>query len=107
MRRWISVLLASLVLANLVAWPSAALSEVLEHELEFAQNDEQIPPVEPAPVHCPHGCMGHYGQHFQWQASVVATDAPARSASSSVVATPATRHPQIFAAQLFRPPLSA
>ena len=107
MRRWFSALLASFVLANLVAWPSAALAEVLEHELEVAQNDARTPPLEPAPVHCPHGCIGHYGQHFQWQASVVPVQALARTTPGSVLAVPTTRHPQTFASQPFRPPLGA
>lgn len=106
-RRLISALLSLLMLVNLAAWPSAALAEVLEHEREGGQFDAQSLPVEPAPVHCPHGCLGHYGQHFQWQVPVVTMEAPVRSTARSIASLPDTPHPQNIPSLPFRPPLDA
>lgn len=105
-RRCLSFLLAVLVAANLVVWPTGALAEMLEHEHEAVQTDPQNPPVDPSPAHCKHGCAGHYGQHFQGQ--VPAPFFVCRiSASRSVFARPEALPPQHIPALPFRPPLTA
>jgi hypothetical protein len=106
MRRWISTLLAALMLANIAAWPAGVLAEVLEHEQEIAQFDTQPPPVEPLPAHCQHGCAGHYGQHFQGQVAAFPFK-PRVAVSASIVATPEFFPPQHISTLPFRPPLSA
>jgi hypothetical protein len=68
MRRLFSMLLAVAMLANLAAWPAAALAEVLEHQQEQTQLfDPAGAPAEPAGTYCRHGCAGHFSQHFQGQ----------------------------------------
>lgn len=107
MRRWISSLLAVLMLANLAAWPSLALAEVLEHEREVVQvMVGQDQPVEPSPVHCQHGCAAHFSQHFQWQAASVCI-LPRPSASDSIVFAPETAFSPHVPILPFRPPLTA
>lgn len=106
MRRWISALLTSLMVANVVAWPSAMLAEVLEHEQEVVQFDAETPPVELSASHCQHGCAGHYGQHFQWQ--VTATSLESRLAVSDSIAAAIETIPPLYVPALpFRPPLTA
>lgn len=106
MRRFISSFLVGLLLANLSIWPSAALAEVLEHEQEVAQSDGQTP-AEPNPAKCSHGCIGHYGQHFQWQVPIVPLGAPTPRTSLTIVAAPDQFHPQNIPSLPFRPPLHA
>ena len=105
MRRWISALLAALMLANLAAWPAAALAEVLEHERESAAFDEKSPPVEPASTRCQHGCAGHYGQHFQWHAPALPFDA-SKTLPATAIAAPDFFPPQYIPFLPFRPPLT-
>lgn len=68
MRRLFSSLLAVVVLANIAAWPAAALAEVLEHRQEQTRLfDPAGAPAEPEAAHHHHGCAGHFSQHFQGQ----------------------------------------
>ncbi len=106
MRRWTSALLTVLMLANLAVWPSFALAEVLEHEKEAVQLDSQDRPVEPSPVHCKHGCVGHFSQHFQFQTGAVSIE-PRRTVSDNVATEPEVVFPKHFPILPFRPPLSA
>lgn len=105
-RRCVSIFLAALLLANLAVGPSAVLAEVLQHEHEAAQFDLQNPPVEPAPLHCPHGCAGHIGQHYQWHASSGSLALQANVLEP--VASPADSVSPLHIPTLpFRPPLTA
>lgn len=62
MRRLSFLLAAAAMLANLAAWPSAAMSEALEHQEEQARLiDPAGAPAEPAGAHC------HCSQHLQGQ----------------------------------------
>ena len=107
MRRWISTLLAALMLANLVAWPSVALAEALQHEHEAADfASPLIPPSEPAPANCQHGCAGHYGHHFHGQVPSMSA-AWSSSERDSIEASIQSPLPQDISAPLFRPPLFA
>lgn len=107
MRRFISMMMVVLMLANLAAWPSLALSEVLEHDREAVQLvDGPDQPAEPGPAHCQHGCAGHFGQHFQWQTGAISI------VSLSAISDPVANSPEaILALHVpvlpFRPPLSA
>ena len=105
MRRLISMAVAFLMLANLAAWPSAVLAEILEHEREIVQFDSGVPPVEPS-TPCQHGCAGHYGQHFQWQVAA-SPFKPGAAISALLVASPEFFPPQHIPALPVRPPLSA
>jgi len=105
-RRCVSFLLAVLVMANLVVWPSGVLAEVLEHEHEAVQTDPQSPPVDPSAAHCKHGCAGHYGQHFQGQVPTLFF-ACRVSTSRLVLARPEAVPAQHIPALPFRPPLTA
>ncbi|MFY9316080.1 MAG: hypothetical protein WAO95_11045 [Burkholderiales bacterium] len=105
-RRWVSIFLAALLLANLAVGPSAVLAEVLEHGNEAVLFDSQNPPIEPALLHCPHGCAGHIGQHYQWHAS------PGPLALQANVSEPAASpadsvSPLHIPTLPFRPPLTA
>lgn len=105
-RRCVSFLLAVLVMANFVVWPSAVLAAVLEHEHEAVQTDPQNPPGDPSPAHCKHGCAGHYGQHFQGQVPVRFFEfrvSSSLSALDRVEALPPQHNPALP----FRPPLTA
>jgi len=105
MRRWISILLSVLVLTNAAVWPAAVAAEV-EHEREAIQQPEKGIPAEPGGTHCNHLCAGHYGHHFQLQASSL-TYQPAPEVSSSAFAASAARPFTFFPTLPFRPPLSA
>ena len=105
MRRLISVAVAILMLANLAAWPSAVLAEVLQHEQEVVHLDSGVPLAEPS-THCQHGCAGHYGQHFQWHVASPACEPPA-AVSEVLVAKPEFFPLQHIPALPVRPPLSA
>lgn len=107
MRRLFTILLAYTLLANVTAWPAAALAEALEHQQESVQltAPESTTP-QPAQAHCAHGCAGHCGQHFQGQVSISAN--PSREQRTEVPA------PMVHGAFLqhipvlpFRPPLAA
>jgi hypothetical protein len=106
MRRWISTLLTALMLANLASWPSFVLAEVLEHEVKAVQLGGQDQPVEPSPVHCKHGCVGHLSQHFQFQTGAVSIE-PRRTVSDDVSIEPDVVCSKHFPVLPFRPPLSA
>lgn len=105
MRRWISALLTVLMLANVAVWPTAVVAQVIEHDREAIQLDERDAPAGSVP-HCKHGCVGHYGHHFQFQASPFSYQiAPAVSAA--IVAAAAALPPKHIPALPFRPPLPA
>ena len=104
MRRFISLLIAATMLANLAAWPSLVLAEEMDHEQQAAQFDGRDQPAEPSPVHCQHGC--HYGQHFQGQVAS-ASFVPVLTVSESVAAVFEDVPPQHVPALPFRPPLTA
>lgn len=94
------------MLANLAAWPVVSLAQVLEHELEQTQEDARNPSTDPASAHCPHGCFGHYSQHFQFQTPVAQLGLPV-AVSDSVSPAPGAFPPQHVPTQPFRPPLIA
>lgn len=106
MRRWIASLLAALMLANVFAWPSVVLAEVLEHDREAAQFDSRSPGERTGAAHCAHGCASHFSQHFQWQA-------PASpillcvAFSEPVLSAPEPRFFKHVPALPFRPPLTS
>jgi len=106
MRRWISALLTSIMLANLAAWPAAVLAEVLEHEKEIAQLEGKTQPAEPSAAHCKHGCVGHLSQHFQFQTGAVSIDLR-RTVSDDVATELEVVFQKHFPVLPFRPPLSA
>ena len=107
MRRLFSTLLAVAFLANVAVWPSAALSEVLEHQREQVQfTDPAGTPAEPQAAHCHGGYASHGGQHFQGQPGTPAiamrdcgTERPTPTASSPLL--------QLDPVPPFRPPLAA
>ena len=104
MRHFVSIVMTLLMLANLAAWPSLALAEVLEHDREVVGLDAGNPPDDPA-AHCQHGCAGHYGQHFQFQIAALPCQ-PCAAASASKVAIPEFFPRQHIPTLPFRPPLT-
>lgn len=105
MRRWISIFLTVLMLTNVAIGPTAVIAEVLEHDRESIALEDPGVPAEPGSVHCKHGCAGHYGHHFQLQASSLSYQVAA--AVSTPVIEGATAFPPKFTPTLpFRPPLA-
>jgi len=103
MRRWISSLLTALMVANVIAWPTAVVAETFEHDHEAVQLSDQGAPAESSPAHCKHGCAGHYGHHFQIQASSLSYP-PALPFSASAISAASVLSPQHIPTLPFRPP---
>jgi hypothetical protein len=105
-RRWISTFLTVLMLTNVALGPTAAVAEVLEHDQEAIHLDDKGAPAESEGTHCKHGCAGHYGHHFQLQASSLSYQtAPAVSAAAIAIAV--VLPPKFIPTLPFRPPLPA
>jgi hypothetical protein len=101
MRRLSFLLAAVAILANLAAWPAAALAESLEHQQEQAQlADPAGAPAEPESPHC------HCSQHLQGQPAYAAIALRVRGVEQPL---PVAHIPfsQPSLAPPFRPPLAA
>jgi len=103
MRRWISTLLTALMVVNVIAWPTDALAETYEHDRETIQLADQGSPVGALHTHCNHGCAGHCGHHFQFQASSFSYQ-PALPFSASAISAASGLSPQHIPTLPFRPP---
>jgi hypothetical protein len=104
MRRWIATVLTVLMLANVAVWPTAVAAEV-EHEREAIEQSDNGAPAEQGGAHCNHGCAGHYGHHFQLQASSLSYQS-APDVSASAFAASSALPPKFIPTLPFRPPLS-
>lgn len=106
MRKLVSAFLVAMMLVNLATWPSAALAEVLDHDQEASlDSGAGRAPAEP-PAHSPHGCLGHYSQHFQGQV-VAMLSGPRPGASDAIAISPEIVFVQHIPLLPLRPPLTA
>lgn len=102
-RRWISGWLVVAMLASFAGWPVSAFSSAIEHEsevLEFGL-DRTDPSGDPQ---CDHGCVGHFGQHFQWQPVCAAATLQPRCVGEAIQPRIALPWPQQDSSPPFRPP---